>query len=143
MAFLYATAAALGCQAREPNPSNGTTATATLPMSAESVHVEMGACPFKCCQYGRWRADSAVVLYARRDTTSEHIGDVAQGMVVHAVTGAESVTRMRPVRSKVPISLMNRHAGSANVIVRSSGTSSASESVAGSWDATPHSASTT
>jgi hypothetical protein len=55
------------------------------------VQVDLGACPFECCQYGRWRADSTVQLYARRDTTSENIGEVPRGMVVSALTGAVHV----------------------------------------------------
>jgi hypothetical protein len=64
---------------------------AALPVSAESVHVELGACPFECCQYGRWRADSTVALYSRRDTTSENLGEVRRGTIVNARTGAVHV----------------------------------------------------
>jgi hypothetical protein len=57
----------------------------------------MGVCPFECCQYGRWRAESAVVLYARRDTTSEQIGEIPRGTVVTALTGAVHVRPGRAV----------------------------------------------
>ena len=89
--LLCVAAATLGCKDRNVRPNTATITTVAMPASAESVHVEMGACPFECCQYGRWRADSAVVLYARRDTASEHIGDVPRGMVVRALTGAVHV----------------------------------------------------
>src|SRR5688572_26310092 len=97
--MLLCAATALACRDSEPGPSGDTTAAAALPMSAESVRVEMGACPFECCQYGRWRTDSAVVLYARRDTTSEQIGDVGRGVIVNALTGAVHVRPGRLVLS--------------------------------------------
>lgn len=58
------------------------------PAAADSVYVDRGACPFECCQYGRWRASAAVALRDRPDSLAPVIGRIAAGTKLTAETGA-------------------------------------------------------
>lgn len=68
--------------------SSGTPAE-TPPAGREppGVYVDRGACPFECCTYGTWRADSAVTLRDAPSLGSAEAGLVPKGTVVTGVTG--------------------------------------------------------
>lgn len=68
------------------------TDTGAIPPSAtvaanDSVFVDRGACPFECCTYGRWTADSAVALRAEPDSASPVIATIEKGASVRVPTG--------------------------------------------------------
>lgn len=50
-------------------------------------YVDKGACPFECCQYGKWRGREEVVLYERTSEKSAKIATVKPLEVVEALTG--------------------------------------------------------
>jgi len=55
--------------------------------SQRDMFVDRGACPFECCTYGQWHADSAVALRASPDSSAPIVGTVASGTTVAASTG--------------------------------------------------------
>lgn len=54
---------------------------------APEPFIDRGACPFECCQYGRWKALADVVVYDRPSADAEVVGMVRAGRRVRAVTG--------------------------------------------------------
>jgi hypothetical protein len=74
-------AAAIGvaCTGQQPPPS--------ARRVERRAYADSGACPFECCQYGRWRADTAVILHAAPDSGSRTVGVLAAGDTVDAPTG--------------------------------------------------------
>jgi hypothetical protein len=85
----------VSCSRSEPGSSGDSASVgpgAHAPASAQasntdSIFVDRGACPFECCTYGRWRADSAVALRAAPDSNAQIVGTVSAGTTVDAVTG--------------------------------------------------------
>lgn len=57
------------------------------PAGDEGVYVAEGACPFECCQYGRWWALADVPVRREPRSGSEVVAIVEAGDTVHAVTG--------------------------------------------------------
>jgi hypothetical protein len=49
--------------------------------------VDKGACPFECCQYGRWKTEKTTRLYQRPDIRSKQVASVRAGSRVTALTG--------------------------------------------------------
>lgn len=49
---------------------------------------DVGACPFDCCSYGNWSANSATALRADHDDSAPVIASVQAGEDVLGVTGA-------------------------------------------------------
>ena len=45
------------------------------------IHVDEGACPGEGCEYGRWRAQSDVVVYDRPSDGGAAIGVISAGIV--------------------------------------------------------------
>jgi hypothetical protein len=66
-------------------PSSG--ATAAVAGQGPATYVDRGACPFECCTYGPWRADSSVTLSDAPDSAASELATIAAGSVVTAVTG--------------------------------------------------------
>ena len=59
----------------------------TVAPDQNALFVDRGACPFECCTYGTWRADSAVQLRASPDSSAAVVANVAAGTTVTATTG--------------------------------------------------------
>jgi hypothetical protein len=70
---------AVGCNRPAPAPATR--------LAGRAAYADSGACPYECCHYGRWRADTAVVLHAAPDTTSRPVAVIAAGDSVDAPTG--------------------------------------------------------
>lgn len=49
--------------------------------------VDKGACPFECCQYGRWKAMADAVVYDKPVEGAEAVGMIRAGRRVRALTG--------------------------------------------------------
>ncbi len=62
---------------------------AGVPASGEApaILVDQGACPFECCQYGRWITTRATPVYAAPDKSAKQVSNLAAGTVVAALTG--------------------------------------------------------
>lgn len=84
-----------GPPAAYPAEVPGTWDAVSLPPA--EVLVRWGACPFECCVYGRWRADSA------RTARVEPRGDAPEAFTLpadrpfHAITGQVRITRLQRV----------------------------------------------
>jgi hypothetical protein len=52
-----------------------------------AVYVDEGVCPFECCTYGKWRADTATVLLSAPTRQARAVGQVAAGSSIDAVGG--------------------------------------------------------
>ena len=49
--------------------------------------IDIGACPFEGCQYGKWMARQDITLYAEKDPKSQVVARIKRGEKVIAVTG--------------------------------------------------------
>ena len=135
IAAIASAVAACSKEEGQPPRDSAVTRAATVPMSPESVYVEVGACPGECCQYGWWRTSSAVALHARADSTSDVVARLDSGTLVNALTGAVHVRPGRIVLTTAVDSVFRpgdtlgiysdagegyrrvRHAGSADSLV--------------------------
>jgi|GEM_PF-1299949 len=50
-------------------------------------YIEKNACPFECCQFGKWTAQSAMNAFVREDDTSQAAFSIQPGDVLFAETG--------------------------------------------------------
>lgn len=58
----------------------------------DSVLVRGGACPFECCVYGEWRAETAIPLAVEPRTGADSVGSIAVGETFPADTGFVRIT---------------------------------------------------
>ena len=78
-------------------------AAAAAPPPAGFPREEFGACPFECCQYGRWTSRDATVARVARDRRSGEAFRVARGEAVDALTGL--VVTLRPGHARAAAGL--------------------------------------
>lgn len=76
---LVAAVVGIACQRGQP--------AAGVRLTGRPAYADSGACPFECCHYGRWRADTTVVLRAAPDSGSRAVGVLATGDTVEVPTG--------------------------------------------------------
>src|SRR2546421_691658 len=69
----------------------------SLAFAGPKARVLKGACPFEGCQFGKWKAKSAIKLYDKPFGQSV-VATLRQGEQVEAVTGEEHVN---PVKIEV------------------------------------------
>ncbi len=87
--------------------------------------IEYGVCPFECCQFGRWLAESPLTVYQSEDDTSTTAYTIAVGDSFLATTGNVHIERpgvvvvTKPVESFKPgdtlYALSNRGEGSIDI----------------------------
>ena len=54
---------------------------------APKVWVDEGACPFECCQYGRWTAETPTPAFASPTLRARQVTVIPRGIAVTAITG--------------------------------------------------------
>lgn len=55
--------------------------------------VRRGACPFECCQYGRWVARASIPVFAAERSMGDTVGMLAPGEAIEALDGTHHVLR--------------------------------------------------
>ena len=95
---LFLLGAAIACTGRTadrktPDRARDSATPAPLPARAEPVALSPdsvlvgAACPFECCQYGKWTLDSAADLRATPSVTAPIVAHLKEGTEVVADTG--------------------------------------------------------
>ena len=89
--------------------------------------VDKGACPFECCQYGRWTAERRAVAFKSQSTQSGQAFAVERGQTITAVTGEVITRRAGIVRVIKPTTLDGERvpAGAVLYLLHSGGEGSA------------------
>jgi hypothetical protein len=78
------------------------TSSAQAPSFPREAH---GACPFECCQYGRWTGRAATVARVRPDRRSAEAFLIGRGESVDALTGV--VVTLNPGRARATTTLQH------------------------------------
>jgi hypothetical protein len=66
--------------------------------------VDLNACPFEGCQFGKWTASEPVVLYSTWKSDGKLVAKVAKGEAVTAVTGIHITLAPSEIEVTEPIS---------------------------------------
>ena len=80
----HALACSQSSSRREPESA---TASMSAPLITGDSAIIPGACPFECCQYGRWKLRTVAELRAAPSASAPSLGQLAVGTEVNADTG--------------------------------------------------------
>ena len=70
-------------------------------------HVERGVCPFECCTYRDWTADSTIRVYREEGSRAAVALLLARGDTFQAVTGNVHIVRLGIVRMRRPYTVFS------------------------------------
>jgi hypothetical protein len=62
-----------------------------MPQPPKLPKVDRGSCPFEGCQFGKWTARKAVIVYSSWRSTRRRIAELRQGEEIIALTGVNLV----------------------------------------------------